>query len=531
MVSVSISMANAQLDIQFVTNRVGNQTLVHNGFKFRVKTRKNDRVYWICTTRNCTATINTRNSMPTKLQNNHNHENDRIKLDVDRVLQNIKRRCKDETTPVPTICEQEVTQLRNNEWNDDTNRLVQQLPTFESCRGQLYNQRAKLIPALPQSRADINIEGPWRLTTKGDSFLLADDGDAERILIFSTSDNLTHLGAATTIFGDGTFYTCPDLFTQLYTLHAFVDGAIYPLVYALLPGKSHTIYTRFLNLLKETCRQHGIELQPTTLFIDYETAVRNAAYTVFPGITIKGCFFHYTQCIWRKTQATGLQIHYKTNDDINRLVRRAAVLPLLPMQNIEDVWLHTLEDIDNADTNINTVSFTDYVTEQWVENNRDLWNHHNTEGPRTTNNLEGWHHKLKSHVQHPHPNIYNLIKLIQSQQSATEIRLIQYAAGGKRIQRKRKYVQIDNRLATLKERLSYYTRRVCRFRFPPSSLGLTEISDYIVEQWNELDVLYLMCFLWNFHLCYCYHVYIHNISRNANLFYLYLYHMIFNKLA
>ena len=105
--------------------------------------------------------------------------------------------------------------------------------------------------------------------------------DAERILIFSTSDNLTHLGAATTIFGDGTFYTCPDLFTQLYTLHAFVDGAIYPLVYALLPGKSHTIYTRFLNLLKETCQQHGIELQPTLLFIDYEAAVRNAAYTVF----------------------------------------------------------------------------------------------------------------------------------------------------------------------------------------------------------------------------------------------------------
>ena len=83
----------------------------------------------------------------------------------------------------------------------------------------------------------------------------------------------------------------------------------------------------------------------------------------------------------------------KTNDDINRLVRRAAVLPLLPMQNIEDVWLHTLEDIDNADTNINTVSFTDYVTEQWVENNRDLWNHHNTEGTSTTNHLERWHHK------------------------------------------------------------------------------------------------------------------------------------------
>ena len=95
------------------------------------------------------------------------------------------------------------------------------------------------------------------------------------------------------------------------------------------------------------------------------------------------------------------------------------------MQNIEDIWLHTLEDIDNADTNINSVNFT----EQWVENNRDLWNHHNTEDSRTTNHLEGWHQQLKNQVKHPHPNIYNLIKLIISQQSTTEIRLIQYAAG------------------------------------------------------------------------------------------------------
>ena len=144
MVSVSISMANAQLDNQFVTNGLGNQTVVHNCFKFRVKPCKNDRVYWNLTTRNCTATINTGNSITTKLQINHNHENDRIQLHVDRVLQNIKRRCKDETTPVTTIYEQEVTQFRNNEWNDDTYRLVQQLPTFESCRGQLYNPRTKL---------------------------------------------------------------------------------------------------------------------------------------------------------------------------------------------------------------------------------------------------------------------------------------------------------------------------------------------------------------------------------------------------
>jgi hypothetical protein len=33
-------------------------------------------------------------------------------------------------------------------------------------------------------------------------------------------------------------------------------------------------------------------LATTTIFMDFETAAQNAARTVFPGITVKGCFFH-----------------------------------------------------------------------------------------------------------------------------------------------------------------------------------------------------------------------------------------------
>ena len=82
-----------------------------------------------------------------------------------------------------------------------------------------------------------------------------------------------------------------------------------------------------------------------------------------------------------------------------------------------------------------------------------IWNHFDTDGPRTTNHLEGWHHKLKNHVAHPHPNIFYLINLLKEQQASTEIKLIQYSAGGKRVPRKGKYVEIDNRLVNLKRRL------------------------------------------------------------------------------
>jgi hypothetical protein len=60
---------------------------------------------------------------------------------------------------------------------------------------------------------------------------------------------------------------------------------------------------------------------------------------------------------------------------------------------------------------------------------------------------------LKNHVAHPHPNIFYLINLLKEQQASTEIKLIQYSAGGKCVPRKGKYVEIDNRLVNLKSRL------------------------------------------------------------------------------
>ena len=185
---------------------------------------------------------------------------------------------------------------------------------------------------------------------------------------------------------------------------------------------------------QQSVMQHTLFLH---VFIFYMSTIKCCVHVCRNVLLILKMFhISYVKC----------KLSQKTND-INRLVRRAAVLPLLLMQNIEDIWLHTLEDIDNANTNINTVSFT----EQWVENNRDLWNHHKTEGPRTTNHLEGWHHKLKNQVKHPLLNIYNLIKLNPSQQSTTEIRLIQYATG-------RKNPEKEKVLCTDRQQTSYTER-------------------------------------------------------------------------
>ncbi|XP_021370385.1 uncharacterized protein LOC110461289 [Mizuhopecten yessoensis] len=132
-------------------------------------------------------------------------------------------------------------------------------------------------------------------------------------------------------------------------------------------------------------------------------------------------------------------------------VRRAAVLPLVPTRQVEDVWFNALDE--NEDNSPEVTRFKDYVTETWVEGQQlDLWNHYDNTGPRTTNHVEGWHSKVNRMCKHAHPNIYAIVKLLQKLQAADEVRMIQLPAGGKSRPRKKKYRRLDERLTQLKDR-------------------------------------------------------------------------------
>ncbi|VDI81545.1 Hypothetical predicted protein [Mytilus galloprovincialis] len=87
-----------------------------------------------------------------------------------------------------------------------------------------------------------------------------------------------------------------------------------------------------------------------------------------------------------------------------------------------------------------------------VEHGMLLKNNYLTQGPRTTNHLEGWHSKPKKHITHAHPNIFEIIKLLKHEEASNALTMMQYAAGGKRVAPKKKYVEINNRLDELQFR-------------------------------------------------------------------------------
>ncbi|XP_048242867.1 uncharacterized protein LOC125375906 [Haliotis rufescens] len=196
--------------------------------------------------------------------------------------------------------------------------------------------------------------------------------------------------------------------------------------------------------------------------VGHPIAAIRAIRTEFQGSDIKGCFFHFTQAIWRKTQELGLAVGYRDNPLVEQWIRRAAALPLLPLQQVQDAWFDSMNqspDVPNAD------EFNDYIVTNWVDYEArfppSLWNHHQTFGPRTNNNLEGFHSRLNASLNHRHPNLY--IEIIKKIVKSEKTKLSQLDLGAAPPARKRVYKEIDNRLSRLKDQLSQGVKTPLQF--------------------------------------------------------------------
>ena len=129
--------------------------------------------------------------------------------------------------------------------------------------------------------------------------MLYDSGPTmDRIIILGTQKNLEVLKNSQNWFSDGTFKSCPKLFSQLYTIHAQVETKVVPCIFALLPDKTEETYVKLLRVLQSMI-QNG---NPRNVTTDFELASIQAFLTVFPNSKNNGCLFHFGQCIFRHIQ-------------------------------------------------------------------------------------------------------------------------------------------------------------------------------------------------------------------------------------
>ena len=121
---------------------------------------------------------------------------------------------------------------------------VFEMPKESSLKRTLQRARnvAESCPPEPASLHQLVLREEDKVLSNQERWLLFDSGP-DRLLIFSTQENLRLLRQAQIVFSDGTFKCAPSrLFPQLYTIHAKCYGSVVPLVYCLLPNKREATY-------------------------------------------------------------------------------------------------------------------------------------------------------------------------------------------------------------------------------------------------------------------------------------------------
>lgn len=437
-------------EIGFVPSCRGGRLLLLQQHLLSINRRKDEHTYWRCKVVGCRMTAVTSNDVLVSSNGEHNHP-----PDAGKVKQKVAiHKAKQEAISQPQKSMKRV--FADAFGNENNEELMDHLPSFKRYRDTLYRARSQRLPHVPHNRQDIVLEGEWAETVDGRNFLLADDGIDNRIIIFGTMQNLRYMCQADTIYMDGTFKLSPEMFLQIYSIHIEVMGTSIPVCVGLLPNKTQATYSRFLALLVTKAAQIGLVFSPQIVCIDFEMAMLRTLQRLFPNSRIRGCLFHYSQAIWRKVQSLGLTARYSDDDAFNRLVRRASALPLVPPQQVDDVWLQAMNEVDDDD---DAQQFMDYVTTNWVDAftatfPMEIWNQYdNIEGHRTNNHLESWHSVMNRQLNRPHPNIFALVELLKTEQQSNEQRLRLLQAGDAAPRQRPIHIRITERLVRLRQRL------------------------------------------------------------------------------
>ena len=74
--------------------------------------------------------------------------------------------------------------------------------------------------------------------------------------------------------------------------------------------------------------------------LDYELAAHNAWRRMRPNgiVNLRGCFFHFSQCLWRKLQRLQLQQMYNNDAEFKLWAKKILALPLLPTYEVEQAF-------------------------------------------------------------------------------------------------------------------------------------------------------------------------------------------------
>ena len=192
----------------------------------------------------------------------------------------------------------------------------------------------------------------------------------------------------------------------------------------------------------------GLQLEPEHVMADFEISLVQSIELQCPQASIKGCYFHFSQCLWKKVQALGLAIAYKNDPNIRDFIQKSAALAFIPLAFVRVAWSGAKA---GAPQKQEIGDYISYFESTWLDGNFPprTWNYYAFDGPRTNNHLEGWHNRIKLISIRAHPHLWEFIELVQKEQASTDVAIEQVAAGRRRRAKRRKVVQHEEQIKRL----------------------------------------------------------------------------------
>ena len=386
--------------------------------------------------------------------NEHSHPPSQTQCEVAMVKAGIKRRAENSNDTTQQVLAGELVGVSEG--------AAANLPSIQNIRRTIRSQKHNNdnLPPLPTSRDAIPILPiDFQTSLSGQQFLLHDSGvgDANRVFMFGSPDAVSLLEQSPHWFCDGTFKVVPELFYQLYTVHAKVGTGIFPCIYALLPNKTQATYGHLFQELFSITNNAS----PTSVLMDFEKAALNAFEAIHPNSDVIGCFFHLSKNIWRKVQSAGLQQRYQDDDEFSVHVRMIMALAFVPLADLDAAFDDLFTEIrNNYNNDMDEVLnyFEDTYIGRLRRGRRDnpmfsqemlnMYTRTRDHLPRTNNNVEGWHRGIQSHINACHPNIWKFLNVIKKEENLTRVRITQ-VLGGHQFPERKKYKDVNTRIVNI----------------------------------------------------------------------------------
>ena len=308
------------------------------------------------------------------------------------------------------------------------------------------------MPAVPKNFNEVDVQGSWALALNKKQFLLHQETG---MLIFATDQGLEFLIRSKSILSDGTFKTAPPPFLQIYTLFGATTEWKIPVVWALLGSKTEEIYSKMFEILIiKGYEKFGVTLMPELIVTDYESGIIPAIKKIFFVPQHNGCWFHFSQRIYRKFQDQGLALAYQQNPSVQNVARRLFSLPFIPPNKIPQAfnsYENTIRNIYNDYPNLEQI--INYVKNFWIHGHLPLefWNVFDRPVTmRKTNKCENWNRGWNNDIGTSAPNFWKVLKKLGDHELESRLDIRRISRGEPARGKEKKYRNLDHKILRLK---------------------------------------------------------------------------------